>query len=54
MKRYRKLIVAGISAILVAVTTFTDFNLPFDAEGATTAIISILTAVGVWGVSNEA
>jgi hypothetical protein len=52
VSRYRKLIVASVAALLVAVTTFTDLNLPFDAEGATTAIIAILSAIGVWGVSN--
>ena len=49
---YRKLLVALIGAVLIALDQFTGFSLGFGAEEAVNVLIPILTAFGVWAVPN--
>ena len=50
---YRKLIVALIGALLIAVDQFFDFSLSWQAEEIVNTTVPILTALGVWIVPND-
>lgn len=52
LANYRKLLVAVIGVVLIAVDQFTGFSLGFGAEEVMNVLIPILTAVGVWAVPN--
>ncbi|WP_119167097.1 hypothetical protein [Algihabitans albus] len=51
---YRKLIVALIGALLIALDQFLGFSVSWEAEQIVNTLIPVLTAVGVWAVPNEA
>ena len=53
MKKYKKLIVGAIALAALALQTFFDFNLPFTAEAAYTAVVAVLGAFGIYNVANE-
>jgi len=53
MSKYRKLIVAILGAIIIAVDQFFGLSIGMGAEEIVNFIVPILTAVGVWGVPNE-
>ena len=50
---YRKLIVALIGALLIAVDQFLGFSLSWEAEQVVNTVIPVLTALGVWVVPND-
>ena len=53
MSKYRKLIVAVLGAVIIAVDQFFGVSVGFDAEQIVTTVIPLLTAVGVWRASND-
>ena len=52
VQQYRKLIVALIGAAIIAIDTFAGFSVNIGAEAVMTFVVPILTALGVWKVSN--
>lgn len=52
MNKYRKLIVAGLGVVFIAVTTFTGLEVPFLPEQVVLMAEPLLVAWGVWGMSN--
>ena len=54
MKKYKKLAVAVIGALLLAGSDIFGIDLPFTADSIYNTVVAIATAVGVWGVSNDA
>lgn len=54
MAKYRKLIVAVLGAAIIAVDQFTGISIGMGAEEIVGFLVPILTAVGVWGVPNDA
>lgn len=50
---YRKLMVALIGALLIAVDQFFGFSVAWEAEQIVNTAVPILTALGVWIVPNE-
>lgn len=54
MQKYRKLMVALIGAILVALNTFFGIDIAMGADGVMNVLVPILTAFGVWAAPNEA
>ena len=53
MKKYRKLIVAGIGVGILAAKDIWGIELGVTADQIVMVIIPLLTALGVWGVRNE-
>lgn len=53
MQAYRKLIVAIFGAALIAADQFWGFSVPYGAEEIVTALVPLLTALGVWAVPND-
>ena len=54
MNKYRKLIVAVVGLGLLIANDYLGLPIPGDASGITDVVISLGTAAGVWGFSNEA
>ena len=52
MNSYRKLIVAVIGLVLLIANDHLGLPIPGDATILADTVISLGTAVGVWGVSN--
>lgn len=52
LSNYRKLIVAVVGAILVALNTFFGIDIAMGADGVMNILIPILTAFGVWAAPN--
>ncbi len=52
MSKYRKLIVAGLAAALIALDQFFGISLAMNAESIVAFAVPILTAFGVWAVPN--
>jgi uncharacterized membrane protein len=53
MSKYRKLIVAALGAVIIAVDQFFGVSIGMGAEEIVNFAVPILTAIGVWGVPNE-
>ena len=53
MAKYRKLIVALIGFVLLALDQFFGVSVGWDAEQIVNTVVPLLTAIGVWGVPNE-
>ena len=54
MNKYRKLLVAVIGLGLLIANEHLGLPIPGDASGIADIVISLGTAAGVWGLSNEA
>lgn len=53
LANYRKLIVALVGALLIAVDQFFGFSVSWQAEEIVNTAVPILTALGVWIVPND-
>lgn len=52
MSKYRKLIVAVIGGVLMALDDLAGISIALDAEAIVQVLIPILTAIGVWAAPN--
>ena len=53
LANYRKLIVALVGALLIAVDQFFGVSVSWEAEEVVNTLVPILTALGVWMVPND-
>lgn len=54
MSQYRKLIVAVLGAVIIALDQFFGISLGWDAEQIVNTAVPVLTALGVWALPNSA
>ena len=52
MSKYRKLIVAILGAVIIALSQFAGINIGMEAEALVNFAVPILTAFGVWAAPN--
>jgi hypothetical protein len=53
MRKYRKFIVAAVSAVLIGLSTFAGLETDITAEQIATVVIAVGGALGVWAVPNS-
>jgi len=53
MSKYKKLMVAVIGVVLLAIDQLFGFSVSFNADAVMGILIPVMSALGVWAVANE-